>query len=75
MRGLTFPLEIEIVDTRESQEALAAAAYIPNGPKPEFPKPNSPYTVKAMLTVCGTSRQGASHVLLACLTISLLLLV
>jgi hypothetical protein len=51
MHGLSFPLELEIIDNRRSPQALVAATEFGKGAKPEFSNPNSPYQVKAMLTV------------------------
>jgi hypothetical protein len=61
MRGLTFPVEFEIIDKLDSPEAVAAAKASPDkAAGAEFKKPNAPYVVKILLTVrAPCSRYGA----------------
>jgi hypothetical protein len=57
MRGLTFPVEFEIIDRLLSPEELASNAQAAGKSEAvEFQKPNAPYQVKVLLTVRGFPR-------------------
>ena len=51
MRGLTFPVELEIVDRLISPEERANAGKDADKSMVEFAKPNAPYSIKVLLTV------------------------
>lgn len=63
IRGGMFPVEFTIIDRLDSPQAIAAAAQAAadGTPTAQFKKPNSPYSVKILLSVRTHLLRATSH--------------
>ena len=67
MRGLSFPVEFEIIDRLLSPEALAAIAKDDSDAAAAATRPNAPYQVRVLLTVRPSTRTLSLKPRSACL--------